>query len=168
MAKIAMILGQDFEDVEYRRPFDQLRSEGHEIEVLGKSGGERVEGKQGDETVTIDAAAGDRDPASYDALVLPGGYGPDQLRTDDRVVSFIREFADTGKPIAAVCHGPQLLIEAGVVAGRTMTSWPSVKTDLMNAGARWVDEEVVQDGPFVTSRKPDDLDAFVRALVDKL
>jgi len=168
MAKIAMIVGQDFEDVEFRQPFDELEAAGHEIEVLGKTGGARVEGKRGKEAVTIDAAAGDRDPTGYDALVLPGGYGPDQLRTDDRVVSFIRDFADTGKPIAAVCHAPQLLIEAGVVDGRTMTSWPSVKTDLMNAGARWVDEEVVQDGPFITSRQPDDLDAFVRALIERL
>jgi len=167
MAKIAMIVGPGFEDSEFRKPFDQLEAAGHQIEVLGSEPG-RVEGKRGDEAVTVEAAAAARDPSDYDALVIPGGRGPENLRTDADVVAFIRNFADTGKPIAAVCHAPQLLIEAGLAAGRTMTSWPSVKHELLDAGARWVDEEVVRDGPFITSRKPDDLDAFVRVLNERL
>ena len=96
----------------------------------------------------------DRFLEEFDALVIPGGHSPDHIRTDATVVEFVRRFAESGRPLAAVCHGPQLLIEAGVVEGRTMTSWPSVKTDLVNAGARWVDEQVVTDGSFITARKP--------------
>ena len=114
------------------------------------------------------AAAKDRDPTSYDALLIPGGYSPDQLRVDDDVVNFVKRFAATQRPIAAVCHGPQLLIEAGVVEGRTLTSWPSVRTDLRNAGAEVVDQEVCVDGNLITSRKPEDLDAFCRALLEQL
>ena len=108
-------------------------------------------------------------PEHYDALVLPGGVAnPDRLRTDDRVVSFIRTFFDDGKPVAAICHGAWTLIEAGVVRGRMMTSWPSLKTDLLNAGATWVDEECVVDRGLVTSRKPDDLPAFNAKLVEQI
>lgn len=168
MAKIAMLVGNDFEDVEWRKPHDALKAGGHEIEHLGKEAGEDLEGKRGEEKVHVDAAAKDRNPDDYDMLVMPGGYGPDQLRTDEGVVSFVRRFVESGKPVAAICHAPQLLIEAGVVKGRTMTSWPSVKTDLKNAGAEWVDRELVEDGQLITSRKPDDLDAFVGAIEKRL
>jgi protease I len=167
MARIAMLVGDDFEDVEFRKPYDMLTEAGHDLEVLGKEPGV-VTGKRGRERARVEAAAGDRDVGDYDALVMPGGYGPDHLRTDANVVEFVRRFVDSGKPIAAVCHAPQLLIEADAVRGKTLTSWPSVKTDLENAGAKWIDREVVEDGALITSRKPDDLDAFVRALEARL
>ena len=105
------------------------------------------------------------DPDDYDALVLPGGYSPDHLRTDDDVVAFVRTMVQIERPVAAVCHAPWLLIEADVVEGKTVTSWPSVATDLRNAGANWVDQEVVVDGLLITSRKPDDLPAFTDTIL---
>ena len=167
MARIAFVVGEDFEDSELRVPLDALRGAGHVVEILGDRPGE-VHGKKGKETIEVEASAGERDPGAYDALVIPGGYSPDHLRTSTGVVTFVRELARSGRLVAAVCHGPQLLIEAEVVAGKRLTSWPSVRTDLENAGARWVDEEVVIDGPLITSRKPDDLPAFTRELLAHL
>ena len=160
MARVAMPLAQDFEDSEFTVPFDRLKNAGHEIVVIGSKAGEIVTGKHGQARATIDRVAGDLEPSEFDALVIPGGYSPDHLRLDKDVVSFVREFHATGNPVAAICHGPQLLIEAGIVRGRKLTSWPSVHTDLVNAGAKWVDREVVADHNLITSRKPDDLEAF--------
>lgn len=168
MATIAIVLGQDFEDAELRKPYDALVEAGHTVEIVGAEAGEVVTGKRGTEKVKIDVAAVDRSAADYDALVIPGGYSPDHLRTDDAVVELVREFMEQGKLVAAVCHGPQLLIEADVVEGRTLTSWPSVRTDLENAGASWVDEVVCIDDNLVTSRKPADLDAFSEAILARL
>ncbi|MDB4956574.1 MAG: intracellular protease, PfpI family [Myxococcales bacterium] len=168
MARIAFVVGEDFEDSEFRKPYDALREAGHKIEILGAKAGVVVKGKKGKEEVRIEAAASDRNPADYDAVVIPGGYGPDHLRTDPGVVAFVRDAVRSQKLVAAVCHGPQLLIEADVVKGRRLTSWPSVKTDLENAGATWLDEEVVTDGRIITSRKPDDLPAFSAAIRDAL
>jgi protease I len=168
MAKIAMVVGPDFEDSEFRIPFDRLTQARHEVTVLGVAAGETVRGKKGRESTRIDAAAKDRKPSEFDALVIPGGYSPDHLRMNKDVVAFVRAFANSGKPVAAICHGPQLLIEAGLVAGKTLTSWPSVRTDLENAGANWVDKEVVRDGSFITSRKPDDLEAFSKEILSAL
>ncbi len=118
------------------------------------------------DTFPVDAVVGDADPASYDGLVLPGGVAnPDALRMDEDAVSFVRDFVESDRPVAAICHAPWTLAEADVVRGRRMTSWPSLQTDLRNAGADWVDEEVVVDGNLVTSRKPDDLPAFNDALL---
>jgi len=164
MARIVFVLGEDFEDSEFRKPYDALKSAGHTVSVLGAKAGTTVKGKKGTEQVKIEAAAADRDPGSYDALVIPGGYSPDHLRTEPDVVSFVQAMVRGGKLIAAVCHGPQLLIEADAVRGKQVTSWPSVKTDLKNAGATWVDREVVVDGKLITSRKPDDLPAFNEAI----
>jgi len=164
MARIAMVLAEDFEDSEFRKPYDALREAGHEIELLGAKAGETVHGKKGTEHVELQAAASDRDPAEFDAIVIPGGYSPDHLRTDKGVVEFVHTMVEQGKVVAAVCHGPQLLIEADAVDGKQLTSWPSVKTDLVNAGASWVDREVVIDGTLITSRKPDDLPAFSTAI----
>jgi len=164
MARIAFVLGDDFEDSEFRKPYDALKAAGHTVEVLGAKAGATVKGKKGTEQVKIEASAGDRDPASYDALVIPGGYSPDHLRIDPGVVAFARAMVRGGKLIAAVCHGPQLLIEVDAVRGKQVTSWPSVATDLKNAGATWVDREVVVDGTLITSRKPDDLPAFSEAI----
>lgn len=168
MAIIAFVVGPDFEDSEFRVPYDALRAAGHTVELLGSKAGETVKGKKQKEKIEIEAAVTDRRPELYDALVIPGGYSPDHLRTEDAVVDFVRDFVETGRPVAAICHGPQLLIEADAVGGKKLTSWPSVKTDLENAGASWVDQEVVVDGALVTSRKPDDLPAFTRAILEKL
>jgi protease I len=168
MAIIAFVVGPDFEDSEFRVPYDALRAAGHTVELLGSKAGETVKGKKQKEKIEIEAAVTDRKPELYDALVIPGGYSPDHLRTEDDVVDFVRDFVETGRPVAAICHGPQLLIEADAVDGKKLTSWPSVKTDLENAGASWVDQEVVVDGALVTSRNPDDLPAFTRAILEKL
>ena len=168
MAKIAMLLANEFEDSEASVPMKRLEEAGHQVEVLGIKAGEEVSGKQGKETLRIDAKVSDRQPDAYDALLIPGGHSPDNLRIDEATVKFVKKFAELKRPIAAVCHGPQLLIEADVVKGHRMTSWPSVRTDLRNAGADVVDEEVVEDGNFITSRKPDDLEAFSAALIKQL
>lgn len=168
MSHVVMLVGPDFEDSEYAVPRKRLEDAGHRITVLGREGDDAIEGKRGDEKATIDGAANGQDPRSFDALVIPGGYGPDALRIDEDVVGFVKRFCETGRPVAAVCHGPQLLIEADAVRGRRMTSWPSVRTDLINAGAIWVDQEVVEDGPLITSRKPDDLEAFSDAVLRRL
>ena len=121
------------------------------------------------ETLPVDKAVKDADLADYDALVLPGGVAnPDALRMDGDAVGFIRDFVGTGKPVAAICHAPWTLVEAGVLQGRTLTSWPSLRTDITNAGATWVDQQVVKDGNLITSRNPDDLPAFTKALLDAL
>jgi protease I len=121
------------------------------------------------ETLTVDKAVKDADIADYDALVLPGGVAnPDQLRTDGDAVGFVRDFVGTDKPVAAICHAPWTLVEAGVLQGRTLTSWPSLRTDITNAGGTWVDQQVVTDGNLITSRNPDDIPAFNKALLDAL
>jgi protease I len=121
------------------------------------------------ETLPVDKAVKDADLADYDALVLPGGVAnPDALRLDGDAVGFIRDFVGTGKPVAAICHAPWTLVEAGVLQGRTLTSWPSLRTDITNAGGTWVDQEVVVDGNLITSRNPDDIPAFTKALLDAL
>lgn len=168
MAKVAMIVGPEYEDNEVRVPLERLKQAGHHVVLLGTVAGTTVRGKRGRDEVVVDAATGDVDPSEFDAMVIPGGHSPDNIRTNTEVVQFVRDFVRSGKPIAAVCHGPQLLIEADAVRGKTMTSWPSVKKDLQNAGATWLDREVVVDGAFITSRKPDDLDAFSRTLLSAL
>jgi protease I len=168
MARIAMLLDEMFEDSEFRVPYDRLREAGHEVVVVGLQAGKRVAGKKGKETVTTDAAAADVSARDFDAVVIPGGYSPDHLRTDMKMVGLTRETFVAGKPLAAVCHAPWMLVEADVADGRTVTSWPSIRTDLINAGARWVDREVVEDGNLITSRKPADLDAFCAAILRQL
>jgi protease I len=168
MARIAMPLGSDFEDAEYSVPRQRLEESGHEIVVVGSEAGATVKGKRGRASATVDRCAAETAPDDFDALVIPGGYSPDHLRLDRSVVDLVRHFMARGKLVAAICHGPQLLIEADAVRGRTLTSWPSVRTDLENAGARWVDREVVEDGNLITSRQPDDLEAFSAAVRRRL
>lgn len=168
MAKIAVLLGPGFEDSELTQPVGRLQEAGHETEILGTEAGQTLAGKRGDARVETVAAVSDRSPDAYDAILIPGGHAPDRLRMDDGMVDFVKRFHGLERPIAAVCHGPQLLIEADVVRGRRMTSWPSVRTDLKNAGADVVDEEVCVDGNFITSRKPADLEAFSRTLLERL
>ena len=168
MSRIAFVLADDFEDSEFRKPYDTLKAAGHQIDVIGVKTGAKVKGKKGEEVITIEKAVVEASAGDYDALVIPGGYSPDHLRTEQPIVTFVQTIARDGKVVAAVCHGPQLLIEADTVKGRVVTSWPSVRRDLENAGATWVDEEVHVDGKLITSRKPADLPAFSRAILDQL
>lgn len=168
MSKVAIVLGPDFEDSEFETPRTTLRDNGHEVVVIGTDAESELTGKRGDVTCVPDAAVGDVRPEEFDALVIPGGYSPDHLRTDESMVRFVKAVSDKGRPVAAICHAGSLLIEANVVAGRTVTSWPSIRTDLVNAGAAWMDQEVVVDGNLITSRKPDDLPAFVDTLMAQM
>ncbi|HEX2294229.1 MAG TPA: type 1 glutamine amidotransferase domain-containing protein [Actinomycetota bacterium] len=165
MAKIAFVLDEMFEDSEFQVPYERVKEAGHEPVVVGLEAGKKLEGKKGDVTTTTEVAAGDVDPDEIAALVIPGGYSPDKIRTDDAVVGLTKSIHGAGKPVAAICHAGWVLAEAGLVRGKTVTSWPSIKTDLVNAGANWVDQEVVEDGNLITSRKPDDLEAFSKALL---
>lgn len=168
MARVAFVLADDFEDSEFKVPYDRLREAGHEVSVVGTDAGREVAGKRGRERVRIETTANQVDPGTVDALVVPGGWSPDRLRNDEGVVSFVRAVFNDGKPVAAICHGGSLLIEADVVDGMTLTSWPSIRTDLVNAGAEWEDRSVVEHDNLITSRKPDDLDVFCDALLKRL
>ena len=168
MGRVAMIVDEMFEDSELRVPYDRLTAAGHEVVIVGREARKALSGKRGKETVTPDEGIDEVSASQFDALVIPGGYSPDRLRTDERMVALTRACAQAGKPVAAVCHAGSLLIEAGIASGRTVTSWQSIRTDLINAGARWVDDEVVEDGNLITSRKPDDLPAFCDALLRQL
>jgi protease I len=163
--KIAILLGQGFEDSEFKVPFDRLKTEGFDVDIIGREAGEELKGDKGKVTTKATRSIADARPQEYDALVLPGGYSPDKLRADERFVRFVKEFDATKKPLAAVCHGPQLLITAGLVKGRTLTAWSTIQEDLRQIGARVKDEPVVRDENWITSRKPDDLQQFSDALV---
>jgi len=165
-----LVANEGAEQVELTSPLAALREAGAEGDLLAPED-EVIQAfnhlDKGD-TFTPDRTVGDADPGTYDGLVLPGGVAnPDQLRTDTDAVQFVRAFFEAGKPVGAICHAPWTLINADVVAGRTLTSWPSLQTDLRNAGAEWVDEEVHVDQGLVSSRKPDDLDAFNAKLVEE-
>jgi protease I len=168
MARVAFVLADDFEDSEFKVPYDALRQAGHEVTVIGKQAGKEVKGKKGKESFTPEKSPDQVSASDFDALVVPGGYSPDKLRMDEGVVKFVQGFFGSDKLVAAVCHAGSLLVEADAVEGRTVTSWPSIRTDLINAGAEWVDKEVVVDGRLITSRKPDDLPAFCRAILAAL
>jgi protease I len=166
---IAILATDGFEQSELEKPLEVLRREGAEVAIVSPKPG-RIQGMEHHEKgrqVAVDLTLDKADPESFDELVLPGGVAnPDALRVDQKAVAFVRHFVDSGKPIAAICHGPWTLIEAGEVRGKTVTSWPSLRTDLENAGAKWTDREVVRDGKLVTSRKPADLPAFCREMVN--
>ena len=169
--RVAILVAEGFEQSELDGPKQALDDAGAETLIVSPAEEGWVQAWQhfdlGD-LYEVDVPLAEADPAEFDALLLPGGVAnPDQLRMKPEAVNFVRAFFDAGKPVAAICHAPWTLVEAGVVKGRTMTSWPSVKTDLVNAGANWVDEEVVVDNGLVTSRKPDDLDAFGAAIVER-
>lgn len=164
--RVALVATDEFEDSELTEPLEALREHGAEVTIIAPQSGV-ITGKEGTE-VPVDATIDDVNAEDYDALMLPGGVkNPDVLRMDESVVEFVREFFTAGKPVAAICHAPWILIEAEVVAGRKLTSWPSLKTDLKNAGATWVDEEVVVDQGLVTSRNPDDLPAFCDKMLEE-
>lgn len=168
--RCAILATDGFEQIEMTSPREALAKVGAQTALISPTSGE-IQGMNHDERgdkFSVDVALDDADPNDYDALVLPGGVAnPDSLRMNPKAVAFVRAFADAGKPIAAICHGPWTLIEAGVADGRRMTSWPSLETDLRNAGADWVDEQVVVDRGVVTSRKPDDLEAFNRKMIEE-
>ncbi|MFJ8686397.1 type 1 glutamine amidotransferase domain-containing protein [Micromonospora wenchangensis] len=168
--RIAFLATDGVEEVEYVQPREAVEKAGATAELVSLRPGTIQAFNHLDQGKTYDVAvtAADADADGYDALVLPGGVAnPDFLRTDPDAVRFVKAFFTAGKPVGVICHGPWTLVEAGVVAGRRITSWPSLRTDLTNAGASWVDEQVVTDGNLVSSRKPDDLPAFCAAIVDR-
>jgi protease I len=165
---IAFVLETDYEDSEFQEPYDALRGDGHTCVVIGTEEGKELHGKKGKSSITVEKTAAMVDAGEFDALVIPGGYSPDKLRLDDDIVALTRKFMESGRPVAAICHAGQLLVEAGVVRDRTVTSWPSVRTELELAGADWVDREVVVDENLITSRNPGDIPAFIEALRERL
>jgi protease I len=166
--KIAILLGQGFEDSEFKIPYDRLKGEGFEVDIIGREAGEELKGDKGKVTVKANKSIADARPQDYDELVLPGGHSPDKLRADERFVRFVKDFDATKKPLAAVCHGPQLLITAGLVKGRTLTAWSTIQEDLRQIGANVKDEPVVKDHNWITSRKPEDLQQFSDAAIQAL
>ncbi|SET47672.1 protease I [Salinibacillus kushneri] len=161
--KVAVVLTNLFEDVEYTEPAKALKEAGHELTVIEKEKGTTVTGKQGEAKVEVDASIDEVKPEDFDALLIPGGFSPDLLRADNRFVVFSKHFMDEKKPVFAICHGPQLLITAKALDGRKATGFKSIQVDLENAGVNFVDEEVVVCcNQLVTSRQPDDIPAFNR------
>ena len=161
--RIACVLGKYFEDSEFEQPYNEFKKAGYEVTVIGTEAGQELKGKNKGLTVTTEKGIGEVSPQDFDALFIPGGSSPDTLRADDRMVEFAKAFFVNERPVFAICHGPQLLIPAGVLGGRKLTAWKTIQSDLKLIGGMDVlDEEVVVDGNLVTSRKPDDLPAFIR------
>lgn len=165
--KIAMLVDDNFEDSEVAAPLAFLRARGLEVELIGVAANREYTGKHGYRVETTRAVV-DASVDDYAGLMIPGGHAPDSLRLNKLMVQFVRLFCLSDKPVAAICHGPQLLIEADVVGNKTVTSWASVATDLKNAGAAWIDRDVVIDGNLITSRSPADLQAFCQAFAEQV
>ncbi len=167
--KVAVLATDGFEQSELEKPVEALKAAGATVEVVSPKKGQ-IQGIEHDEkgrTASVDVELASANASDYDALVLPGGVAnPDKLRLEPQAIAFVKSFAEADKPIAAICHGPWMLINAGAVEGRKMTSWPSLECDLKNAGAEWMDAEVVVDRGLVTSRKPDDLPAFCDKMIE--
>ena len=169
--RVAILVAEGFEQSEMVGPRKALEEAGAETFIVSPAEDEVQGWKHFDKAdrFNVDVGLKEADATDYDALLLPGGVAnPDQLRTNPEAVRFVKQFVEQAKPIGVICHGPWTLIEAGAVKGRTMTSWPSLRTDLTNAGAKWVDQEVVVDNGLVSSRKPDDIPAFSRKLVEEI
>jgi protease I len=167
--KIAVVVTDHFEDSEYTEPAKAYQEAGHQLTVIENEKGKTVKGKQGQETIKVDASIDEVNAEDFDALFIPGGFSPDILRADDKFVTFTKKFMDDNKPVFAICHGPQLLITAEVLKGRDVTGYKSIAVDLKNAGANFHDKEVVVCGnQLVTSRTPDDLPAFTRETLNLL
>lgn len=163
-----VIITNMFEDSEYSKPVNAFKKAGHKIIRVGLKEGEVVKGKKKGTPVKIDKAITDVSVEDFDALLIPGGYSPDKLRANEDAVKFTKEFAESGKPIFSICHGPQLLITADVLKGRKITGWKSIIQDIKNAGAEFIDKEVVVDKNLVSSRYPGDISAFIRESLKKL
>jgi protease I len=169
--KVAILTEEGFEQVELTSPKEALEAAGAKVDVISPKSGRIKAWNERDWGIEIDVDKNlsDVSPDDYDALVLPGGVlNPDKLRQNKEAVAFVSAFLDEGKPVAAICHGPQMLIETGMIGGRTLTSYPSLQTDLKNAGAHWIDQEVVVDNGLVTSRTPQDLEAFNRKAIEEI
>ena len=165
---VAILAEQDFEDSELMEPLKAMQEAGAQVFVVGSGSQQSYRGKRGKATVKVDIDADKVKAEDFDAIVIPGGYAPDKMRLHQPMIDLVKKAHDLGKVIAAICHGPQLLISAEIVRGRRVTSWPSVAIDLKNAGANWVDEPIVRDGNLITSRKPSDLPVFNRAIIQAL
>src|SRR5207244_957688 len=166
--RIAILVEDGFEDRELTGPRDALAAAGAAVTIVGPSAGAEFRGKRGDAVVVADVAAGATGVKDFDALVIPGGYAPDKIRMRHAMVDLVREAMDASKPVAAICHGPQVLISANALRGRTLTCWPSIAIDVKNAGGLYVDKPVVEDGNLITSRKPDDVPMFTDAIIRAL
>ncbi len=169
--KVAVLATDGFEQSELEQPVKALKEAGAQVEIVSLKSGSIKGWDQKDwgNEIAVDKTVDAVNAADYDALVLPGGVmNPDALRVSKEAVSFVKDFMDNGKPVAAICHGPWTLVEAGALKGRTVTSWPSLKTDIENAGGTWVDQEVVTDNGLVTSRKPADLPAFCKKMIEEI
>ncbi|MEY2545805.1 MAG: protease [Verrucomicrobiota bacterium] len=168
--KVAILVADGFEQVEMTKPREALQDAGADTKIVSPKSG-KIQGMnhadKGDK-FDVDLTLDDARPEDFDALMIPGGLmNPDTLRSTPEALEFVRHFFDEGKPVAAICHGPWVLIDAGVIRGRTLTSWPAIKTDVQNAGGKWVNEEVVVDNGLVTSRKPDDIPAFNKKMIEE-
>ncbi|HET6345913.1 MAG TPA: type 1 glutamine amidotransferase domain-containing protein [Myxococcota bacterium] len=166
--KIACLLGKDFEDTEFRTPYEALLEAGFEVDIIGIEVGQKLEGYHRKQVATCDVGIDGAEADAYAGLLIPGGMSPEHLRGDARFVQFVRDFDKTKRPIAAICHGPQLLITAGLVRGRTLTAWTTVQEDMRQIGAHVRDSAVVVDDNWITSRKPADIPQFVDTFIDRL
>jgi protease I len=166
--RIAILAEEDFEDSELAESLRAMKDAGARVVVVGSGSKESYKGKRGMTTIRVDASANKVKAEDFDAIIVPGGYAPDKMRLHQPMIDLLRKANSLGKVVAAICHGPQLLISADIVRGRRLTSWPSIAVDLRNAGARWVDNPVVQDGNIITSRKPSDLPKFNKTIIEAL
>ena len=166
--KVAILAEEDFEDSELIEPLRSLKNAGARVVIVGSGSQETYKGKRGKATIRVHATADKVDAGDFDAIIVPGGYAADKMRAHQSMVDLVRKAYDLGKVVAAICHGPQILISADIVRGHRVTSWPSVAVDLRNAGAEWLDVPVVQDGNLITSRKPADLPRFNKAVIEAL
>jgi deglycase len=160
--RIACVLDVDYEDSEFKQPYDAFKQAGHQVTIIGLEPGKELKGKKGTVTTKAENGVDQVRPEQFDALFIPGGYSPDHLRANRTMVQFVTSFMDANKPVLAICHGPQLLITARVVKGRKLTAWQTIQDDLEQVGANVVDQDVVVDKNLITSRKPADIPAFIR------
>jgi protease I len=166
--RVAILVEDGYDDGELTGPLETLRSVGATVILVGPVAGAAYRGKRGQSVVTSDVAAGAAKVQDFDAVVIPGGHAPDKMRMRHAMVDLARDAMEAGKPVAAICHGPQVLISAGSLRGRTLTCWPSIAIDVKNAGGLYVDKPVVEDGNLITSRKPDDVPVFCEAIIRAL
>ena len=166
--RVAILVEDAFEDRELTGPLEALRAAGATVTVVGPTKGTEFRGKKGEAVVTSDLAAGAANMRDFDALVIPGGHAPEKMRMRHAMVDLARDAMEAGKPVAAICHGPQLLISVNALRGRTLTCWPAIAIDVKNAGGLYVDKPVVEDGNLITSRKPDDVPLFSEAIIRAL